>query len=63
MSFTLLASKQREITGGVKQLTLQQFASLGGKARAKRLTANQRRRIARKGAKARHSKTTEEIKP
>lgn len=37
-------------------ITLQQFAAMGGKARALALTSEMRRRIARKAAKARWAK-------
>jgi hypothetical protein len=40
----------------VKTLTIQEFASLGGKARAKKLTEEQRKKSARKAAKARWAK-------
>jgi hypothetical protein len=35
-----------------KELTVKQLASMGGKARKKALTAEQRRKIARAGGKA-----------
>jgi hypothetical protein len=39
-----------------KQLTLSEFARLGGKARAKKLTPEERKAGARKAAKARWAK-------
>jgi hypothetical protein len=41
-----------------KQLTITEFASLGGKARAKKLTKERRKEIARMGAIKRWSKIT-----
>jgi hypothetical protein len=39
-----------------KKLTLSEFARIGGKARAKKLTAEQRQESARKAAQARWAK-------
>ena len=39
-----------------KQLTLAEFASMGGKARAKKLTPERRKEIASNAAKARWAK-------
>jgi len=39
-----------------KPLTITEFARLGGKARAKTLTADERQKIARKGGEARQAK-------
>jgi hypothetical protein len=39
-----------------KKLTFSEFARIGGKARAKKLTAEQRKASARKAAKARWAK-------
>jgi hypothetical protein len=43
-----------------KKLTLSEFASIGGKARAKKLTADQRKASARKAAQARWAKKSPE---
>lgn len=39
-----------------KELTIREVAALGGRARAESLTPEQRKQIARKGAKARWKK-------
>jgi hypothetical protein len=42
-----------------KEMSVRELARMGGKARAKTLTAEQRKAIGRKGAKARWSKKKE----
>jgi general stress protein YciG len=48
----IFSMEKRQAMKPKRQLTLTEFAALGGKARARKLTPEQRREIARRGGQA-----------